>query len=235
MSLDKKPYVGWSHGVGRCRRILHKASIVPCSRGEGFLGIEAKALDASGYLDCSRANLQSILGNVVGKPSEGRVRFDTCGVSSPRPDKAGNKVFAMWLHACILAETVDAFRRFWEHSISKSKLLEKIVDIWSCVGFTELENHEVEEKAKEEKYLNDAWVAAVGQGGAFLGAVFGLLAGSTFGAACGLIVAVFTFGLSIPFCAVLGGCGGFLFGRAYARIVGEDWARRRLNCECSMR
>merc|ERR1719336_2735029 len=60
--------------------------------------------------------------------------------------------------------------------------------------------------------------------GAMGGAATGLLTGGTMGAAVGVVPAIFTFGLSIPFCAVLGGgCGlatGTVVGGSAGAAVG---------------
>merc|ERR1712176_167939 len=56
------------------------------------------------------------------------------------------------------------------------------------------------------------------------GAATGLLAGGALGAAVGVVPAIFTFGLSIPLCAALGGgCGlvsGATVGGATGGVVG---------------
>merc|ERR1719203_2600589 len=67
-------------------------------------------------------------------------------------------------------------------------------------------------------------VAASGLGGAVLagagGAGAGLLAGGAAGAAVGLVPALFTFGLSIPVGAVIGGTCGTVVGAATGGTVG---------------
>ena len=52
------------------------------------------------------------------------------------------------------------------------------------------------------------------------GGVGGLCLGATAGAALGLLPALFTFGLSIPFGAVIGGACGVAFGGAVGTAVG---------------
>jgi len=58
--------------------------------------------------------------------------------------------------------------------------------------------------------------AAVGAGGAAVG----LLTGGTIGAACGIPFALFTFGLSIPVTAMIGGGFGLVTGGAVGTTVG---------------
>lgn len=66
-----------------------------------------------------------------------------------------------------------------------------------------------------------------GAGGAILlgssGGTIGLLAGSALGASCGVVPAVFTFGLSIPAGAVLGGGVGLCAGTGAGATVGLVW------------
>jgi len=52
------------------------------------------------------------------------------------------------------------------------------------------------------------------------GAATGLCAGGVVGAAVGVVPAIFTFGLSIPFCAIVGGGCGFVTGTAVGSTAG---------------
>merc|ERR1719346_954775 len=82
-------------------------------------------------------------------------------------------------------------------------------------------------KAKTIEIVSDKGVqataaSAVG-GGVVLGtggAATGLAAGGAIGAAVGVVPAIFTFGLSIPFCAVVGGGCGLAVGAAAGGTTG---------------
>merc|ERR1719159_1893735 len=79
-------------------------------------------------------------------------------------------------------------------------------------------------KAKTMKVVSDKPAAASAAGGAVLlgtgGAATGLVAGGMVGAAVGLVPAVFTFGLSIPVMAVVGGACGLTAGAAAGGTTG---------------
>jgi len=75
--------------------------------------------------------------------------------------------------------------------------------------------------AKDGKF--QATSAGVVGGAAVLGsggATAGLLTGSVIGAACGIVPAIFTFGLSIPISAVFGGATGLAIGTAVGSTAG---------------
>jgi hypothetical protein len=78
--------------------------------------------------------------------------------------------------------------------------------------------------AKDEK-LQTAVVTAAGAASSAAvagvgGGAFGLVAGSAVGTACGLVPAPFTFGLSIPVGAAVGGSTGLILGAASAATLG---------------
>merc|ERR1719189_2927616 len=79
----------------------------------------------------------------------------------------------------------------------------------------------VEEIVKDRRVQVTAASAAVG--GATIGtggAVVGLVTGGTIGGACGIPFALFTFGLSIPISAMIGGGVGLVTGGAVGTTVG---------------
>jgi len=82
-------------------------------------------------------------------------------------------------------------------------------------------------KAKAKELLKDRRVqvtaASAAVGGATVGtggAVAGLVTGGTLGAACGIPFALFTFGLSIPVSAMIGGGVGLVTGGAAGTTIG---------------
>lgn len=78
-------------------------------------------------------------------------------------------------------------------------------------------------KLPEQAMASDKFkvTAASGAAGAIVGGGTGAVVGTTAGAAVGLIPALFTFGLSIPFCAVVGGCVGTASGSATGAAGGS--------------
>merc|ERR1719429_818111 len=82
-------------------------------------------------------------------------------------------------------------------------------------------------KAKTVEVVSDkgvqATAASAAGGGVVLGtggAATGLAVGGAVGAAVGVVPAIFTFGLSIPFCAVVGGGCGLAVGAAAGGTTG---------------
>eukprot|EP00927_Polykrikos_kofoidii_P077198 TRINITY_DN74168_c0_g1_i1.p1 TRINITY_DN74168_c0_g1~~TRINITY_DN74168_c0_g1_i1.p1 ORF type:complete len:435 (-),score=70.56 TRINITY_DN74168_c0_g1_i1:237-1541(-) len=68
--------------------------------------------------------------------------------------------------------------------------------------------------------LPSARAIAVTGGTAAVGGAGGMVAGSTLGAICGLVPAVFTFGLSVPLGAIVGGGTGFCLGSVCGGAAG---------------
>lgn len=121
----------------------------------------------------------------------------TVGKEEPAPPAA--EPLAAWVQfqekaRCQLARTRVAV----EHAQLKAKTLAQDPHLrYSAVGAS-------------------AGAAIVGAGGA----ATGLTTGSLLGAAVGVIPAVFTFGLSIPFCAAVGGGAGLAVGAASGATAG---------------
>jgi len=98
----------------------------------------------------------------------------------------------------------------------------------ACVAFQDRAlNFARATKVKTETLAKDRRVqvtaASAAAGGATVGAggaAVGLLTGGTVGAACGIPFALFTFGLSIPVTAMIGGGFGLVTGGAVGTTVG---------------
>jgi hypothetical protein len=138
---------------------------------------------------------------------------------------------------CFLASKRDAFRQLQKYRMSRNKSIEKIVDIEERVKLTkvvEVEDETVKEEKCSYSEFEEKLLSIAGKGAAVVGGVGGMIAGSTFGAAIGVVPAVFTFGLSIPFGAALGGKTGLSIGSSFTSSLtkskGKEWLRSRSNC-----
>mmetsp|Transcript_54461 Transcript_54461/g.129799 ORF Transcript_54461/g.129799 Transcript_54461/m.129799 type:complete len:375 (+) Transcript_54461:64-1188(+) len=105
----------------------------------------------------------------------------------------------------------------------ETRLALQHTSICSANGDLETLAKAAQDRSLTDQYTAHVTAAAAMVGGATIGvcgASAGLVAGSTCGAALGLIPAVFTFGLSIPFGAVVGGGCGCVAGAAAGSTSG---------------
>eukprot|EP00927_Polykrikos_kofoidii_P035044 TRINITY_DN29628_c0_g1_i1.p1 TRINITY_DN29628_c0_g1~~TRINITY_DN29628_c0_g1_i1.p1 ORF type:complete len:241 (-),score=25.89 TRINITY_DN29628_c0_g1_i1:60-782(-) len=191
---------------------------------------ESKALDASQYVDPFDKS-QSCLESIVDLNRSTEVKLG----DFESPSSRRNNSRQLCLLATLLNRIGDILK-FFESVIAKLTIL------WLHICFMPLrvESSSVTKRdlrnATENSHWadtnmpsQDAWVAVVGEAAAIFGGVAGNVAGFTFGGAIGLVLALFTFGLSIPFGVVVGGFGGKFLGSSLARIVAEKWARSCYN------
>jgi hypothetical protein len=188
---------------------------------------------------------------------------NVCASEKLQKDMAA-EVMARRLHNSLLVSKRHAFRQLMEHRMSKTKSIENIVNdeisAQSLETIMDMESSAklakgrnmltragrmgAQESVKEDKFSNVGWDGAhledllcnvASDGGALLGAVGGVVAGATMGTVCGLVPAIFTFGLSIPFGAVVGGGAGLCIGSTWTRIAGENWVRSKCRRRHSMK
>merc|ERR1719161_2478726 len=99
------------------------------------------------------------------------------------------------------------------------------IRVSKAIGYTKTKASELGAKLRENKVTAGSTVALGAAGGAA-----GTVTGGVAGAAVGVPAALFTFGLSIPFCAAVGGgvgfCTGAVMGGSAGAAAGTAFTRR---------